>query len=522
MRNGFEAPVRYEGSSHTWSQVDKRPPRAGLYAAPAAWFYAFGDVHEKILSRAAAQWAREGSIDSGSADTGKIQATDVLRWAIDETRQSIHDSIPLWANQGLSYACRQTVWKDYAPDGDSVAFTTRLLEPEAQTLDQLYGCAPKDTILSGLDSTNSPSATVSQIWKRYSHFDLQFNAIHSVRLHEEQEREISQELQRESQIERPPPVRCVLPQVSRSTLKFLELGQLSLQDSHYTAPTMHSLDDTTIGEDAMASSGWSRKLAVSSDFKSTVLRDQTPMMQDNYLRPVNYFLCSRVSEQCLLISPHEANELYHRIKESKIVSMHIYAPRARRSQKSFETLDYYALRAGWDTPMEKKPVDDALLRQLNLFSGQLVFRSEAEYRAVCSFLGLYIPKSSSETKLMTNDGEEVILGPGDFVKPEWRSALGMESSHGETEFLTSQVQLLSELYQMRGKGIDFGKTQVGRMLDGKVLKSTEWADGVCSEEWVKKTETVKAEAESGKAADHDLGNTGQSVQTEVSSEEGGY
>lgn len=108
-------------------------------------FVAFGEVHEKIQSRAAAR-TRQGA-------RAKVKAVDVVRWVIDETRLTMNEAIPLWANQGLYYQLPLKAWETYATTSDRYAFVTSLLEQESQPLSELYGYSAKPGLLAELHAT---------------------------------------------------------------------------------------------------------------------------------------------------------------------------------------------------------------------------------------------------------------------------------------------------------------------------------------------------------------------------------
>jgi len=86
----------------------------------------------------------------------------------------------------------------------------------------------------------------------------------------------------------------------------------------------------------------------------------------------------------VIISPFEANNLMPQIETSTAVHLHLYAPRSNLAFQPLDHLKLYtvpALPADWTVPVE-------LVLQINLFAGQLYFRSYNEYKAACEFLGL--------------------------------------------------------------------------------------------------------------------------------------
>lgn len=463
-------------------------------------FVAFGEVHEKILAGAAARLSLlEVEVT--------VESIDVLRWTIDETRHAMKDSIPLWANQGLAYQFRHQAWNSYIMTGNRGALINGLLEQESQTLEELYGYSTNSGGLGALQRTPGGlsqhiNPDIRAIWEHYKKFGLDTAAMGSVRLQEEQEREIALEIEHERQIERPPAMKEALHFVSPATLHFVRHGILPPSCNQYVAPALNGLCTTSLHQKVRQSVGWSVHLAASADFVTTVAADARTVVLDQFLRPVTWILRSRKSPAWLIISPHEANEVYHLVKNSNQVSLHIYAPRTRRSQRHFEDFRYCVVGAGSELPPNyiRHPSDVETLRQLNLFAGQLVFRSSAEYRAVADFLGLYIGKRAicdrngdatigddNGMLISPGTGEPIKLGPAGFVSPESRAALGMTSGdlgNGRWRFRNSPVGMLVDLLEMRGKGLPFGDSMVGGMLDGRLVRDEEFEDGMGQEEAV--------------------------------------
>lgn len=129
---------------------------------------------------------------------------------------------------------------------------------------------------------------------------------------------------------------------------------------------------------------WPQDLLVTSDFANTVLQsDNEPL--DQYLRPVHWIVSiqCRNAISCVIISPHEANELMPLVRGNRKVTLHIYTPRLSLSNRSLEDLAFCAIPAVSNTW-----VAPSLAPQINLFAGQLYLRDVWEYFALCRFLGL--------------------------------------------------------------------------------------------------------------------------------------
>jgi hypothetical protein len=140
----------------------------------------------------------------------------------------------------------------------------------------------------------------------------------------------------------------------------------------------------TSASTAFEPGAWPQDLLVTSDFVNTVLQsDNEPL--DQYLRPVHWIVSIKYKNtiSCVIISPHEANELMPLVRGNRKVTLHIYTPRLSLSNRSLEDLAFCAIPA-----VSKLWVAPSLAPQINLFAGQLYLRDAWEYFALCRFLGL--------------------------------------------------------------------------------------------------------------------------------------
>jgi hypothetical protein len=132
-----------------------------------------------------------------------VTSLNVVEWALTQTCNIFESLGPLWAFQGLHYHRRVGEW-DKLLRG-SVTPEEAILhirEPEAQTLSQLYAPwdGPESSPLDGiLNQQDIVIQELLRVW-RGSGQSLQWGP----QLHEEQERQIRYEVQREQQICRPP------------------------------------------------------------------------------------------------------------------------------------------------------------------------------------------------------------------------------------------------------------------------------------------------------------------------------
>ena len=68
----------------------------------------------------------------------EITSEDVLAWSMIETTVQMQTYATLWANQGFSFANRQSAWEAYKA-GSPIKLSGTLREKESHTLNELYG-----------------------------------------------------------------------------------------------------------------------------------------------------------------------------------------------------------------------------------------------------------------------------------------------------------------------------------------------------------------------------------------------
>ncbi|KAI0297839.1 hypothetical protein B0F90DRAFT_1811021 [Multifurca ochricompacta] len=257
---------------------------------------------------------------------------------------------------------------------------------------------------------------------------LGMRTLADVRMAEEQEREVNHEIERERQVERPPkvyPAQHVICDVIRAFVRTGILAKSSRYILPLFAPTgIHTALDSV--------SEWSPSPLATADFATTTTNSNGSELTD-YLRPINWVLSSGSGKDStvIVISPHEANEV-------------------TASMRSFSDLGFYSIpvlpTGSWSPPAHVR-------MELNLFAGQLYFDSREEYERICALLALHMVHPSAER--IEVDG---------FVPPQYRTG---ESS----PFTTSKITLFKKLIGLRRKGMAYGGTDLGRVLDARPLSS---------------------------------------------------
>ncbi|OJJ43588.1 hypothetical protein ASPZODRAFT_28243 [Penicilliopsis zonata CBS 506.65] len=347
-----------------------------------------------------------------------ITVSDVLCWVISETATDMRRSIPLWAAQGRRFQRQEALWE---ADVDSV-HAQLFLEDESQSLSERYQPKQQEVI------DTAPADAITARCREFDNLDL------AAHFHEEQERELSPEIEQERHVQRPPPVDPAKHAIHPDVHRFISTGMKATSSAFI--PAFEALENTSIAG-TFDLSQFPRNLWVTDDFARTVLARGA---SDLYQRGVQWIITSQFS--MVIVSPYEADQLIDSIKKSTHVTLHIYGPRQNQRFRSLDSLDWYSVPSGRTVPRES-------IVQLNLFAGQLYLGTFEEYVEVCNFLNLAW-ESTRDDQRIAADG---------FILDQTQSR----------RFKTSPVQFLRGLLQsIRAHG-GMDRTHLGRMLDGVLL-----------------------------------------------------
>ena len=338
-------------------------------------FFAPPEVHQHI-------------IDITGWHAKKLTGYDVVAWSLEQSCLSIERSQPLRVIQGIGHQRRQHMLKaffdafprvnDLAKDVNrSKVFVKRFREKEEQTLEDLYGPtsvvrdvfagAPDSEIIRGL----------KEIWKS---FDSKSLAIAS--MHEEHEREIAPEIEKEVAVQRPRKVIPLGPIVDPHLRTFILNGQP--KETRNFARAFNSVLNRSSAKEMDAGPVWAH-IKVTRDYVNTIERAPSGVYND-YFRPVNWVLTSKRTATptfFLLISQHEVNELLDDIRSlNSAVHLHQYEPRVNKSMRSID---------GSATPMlastrQWRNTNLDLRQELHLYAGQLYLNSYADYQVLFEML----------------------------------------------------------------------------------------------------------------------------------------
>ncbi|KAK2813760.1 hypothetical protein FQN50_000158 [Emmonsiellopsis sp. PD_5] len=416
-----------------------------LFCAPA-------DIQRQILQRSGKQACRD------------IEISDVLKWCISETWAHTRKCAPLWATQGLRYLRHSIAWAN-ASNADSEGFPMDMakciLEKEAQSIEERYGIeksiSEEQVILGGKeDMSLAPrEKQVDAIRAKCRYFDTK--SFNSAALQEEQERELSPEMEREQQVEPPPSLKPAQHSLHANVRQFLSTGEFP-QSSEGFRPAFQILNQTAAAKH-FDQAAWGKELLVTADFARTVVTQSQDLL-DSYIRPVHWIASGKKGKgfRFVIISPYEANEAMAFMRDGKGATLHIYAPRTGLTMRPMDDLSFGSLPHSPAFPPNIRTL------QLNLFAGQLYLKDYAEYVSVCRFLGLVHCPPGGNVRAAA-DG---FVTPSDRTDYDWV----MEA---KCKFTKSPVELLKELMALRRKGQGISRSHIGAILNGALLtKETQF------------------------------------------------
>ncbi|KAL4786734.1 hypothetical protein BJX76DRAFT_365229 [Aspergillus varians] len=371
------------------------------------------------------------SLNKGDAT---ITSYEVISWVLEQTCTHLDKLQPLWAWNGLQYFRCLQIWEGFREGLSKLEeITPRIQESESKSLSQLY--APWEdppyslNALQALALNNPTAGELLEKWKGA--------ASATVYLHEEQEREITQEVQREQHVFLPPFVQPLKNKVHGDMVYFVKNGLFPrTYASDAVRPAFECLSRTSAGQFKFPSMIGS-DLYASVDFLDTISQGAS-QVDDEFLKPVHWVLSNVNNQQLLIVSQFEANNLLPSIRASEKVALHMYAPRTTKDMCSFSKLDFLTIGKTRDNFQ----ISPELIQALEIFSGSLYFDSFDEYQSACHFFGfktddsLDIPEDS-----VTSDG---------FVNEQARNQVGWPMN-------------------IRTKGHGFSQSHIGSIVEAQRL-----------------------------------------------------
>ncbi|PPJ57158.1 hypothetical protein CBER1_08454 [Cercospora berteroae] len=389
-----------------------------------------------------------------------ITLADVLLWTISETHKEIRRCMPLWQVQGERFCRQASLWGERQENQDmSQDLAERFQEDEAQSIEQRYRARQAQSQPTHLrDSSDGRLRLIAQ--RCEEHDDLNLNAS---TLQEEQERELSPEIEQERQVQRPHAAEPAKHTLHKDVIAFAKQGTYSSTSSAYM-PAFQALIDTSAAKGFQpAQLRKDANLLVSVDFVETIQRSGvSSYISDSFQRSVNWLLSTKTPkgdkiERILIISPFEANQLYPSMSRSK-ATLHLYKPRSNSGYVPLDRLDFHTV------PIQSVPiVPRSLAVQLNLFAGQLYISSYEDYLEICKFLGLSTRAVTEGMAGWQQDATGFILGDDQGRRG------------GESGLEKSPVNFMKVLMaKIRKNGESIAKTQMGELLEGKLFQQSDF------------------------------------------------
>ena len=306
----------------------------------------------------------------GLSRTARPQVSDIIEWSILETLSEIDRYIPQWAEQGVDHYQRNQA---YTQSSNVKPLRDVWVQRESRTLEELYGLRASST-----DATNHPAFQLPHIQKRLEEIGI------TQLLHkgygEEQEREVSQEVEEEREVERPRKIQAVTPSLHIDVVKFIQSGNFDTRSKQF----LPAADLVPLFQLAVKAT-WGNGLYMTKEFARTIASTGSQTLLD-FLRPVHWVVSGRTCSVFVLLGQDEVNKLLPVIRKSQHSRLHMFNPRVTEWMASFSDLSFYTV-SGAMSPSPVKPSIE-LQGQLTLVSGQVYLDNMEMYREVERLLGI--------------------------------------------------------------------------------------------------------------------------------------
>ncbi|KAK7542178.1 uncharacterized protein J3D65DRAFT_583432 [Phyllosticta citribraziliensis] len=423
---------------------------------------------------------------SEKTDEAELDSTDVLKWALSQTCSTKDGIRPLYVAQGLEYCHRSRICSKFLhdmgamPSDDDMpseeailCFNKEISEPDARQLKEMYGAeANKNTVRPCLLDESAQKDPLAQPLVREWRA-LQNQARKDPTFEDEQEREISHEVEQLRDIQKAPAAAAHIHELHDDVINFVKTGTWDRLEGCPFYPAFEALRNTTAHKKLPKNSNCCG-VFVTRDFIKTVHQGEEPD-QDQFIRPVKWVVSSTKTSDLVVISPFEANEMLLEFQKSTAVRLHTYSAMTSRSMKSFSDLSSFTItgiKPGALTAGEQASRQMAIA-QLDIFAGCLFLKDFDSYLVACDFLGLNIRKNRhptnsrkrqkiSKTKAVRIDG----IGQDGFTEPNVRKEM---DPNWESPFESSPLPFLRALIGIRRKGQAYAQTHMGSVLNARPL-----------------------------------------------------
>ncbi|KAL9048999.1 MAG: hypothetical protein Q9162_007441 [Coniocarpon cinnabarinum] len=297
---------------------------------------------------------------------------DVGAQVIDMTNYEICCS---WLNKWVTQKIRCDAQRRIYNQEDGSIFTRahamKLLEGDAQTIEERYGTAlaePNGDYLSTHQSVDDALQAKEQ--------EFAISLRQSSTYAEEQERELSPEIEQEREVERPNPEKPHVHVMHADVLALVRSGTFNKASAAFV-PAFEVFQQTT-ARALCKTDEFSERIWVTQDFVDTI-EPSVPCNLDLFLKQVHWILRFREGEKigCVVLSPYEANEAMPNVLRYGATELVVYSPRVSRTPRPFDEFSFgYVDHAS--LPMNKR-----LDIFLGLFAGQLYLKDYQQYKDLC-------------------------------------------------------------------------------------------------------------------------------------------
>ncbi|KAJ5124379.1 uncharacterized protein N7515_008204 [Penicillium bovifimosum] len=378
-------------------------------------------------------------------------SADVLRWSMLQTCDALDNLRPLWANQGLQYYRKIALWdllvKDVKESNPPTQVAIAMQEPEGKTLLQHYLPSDADRV-SALDDIAPDDPNIEEVRVLLDALrSTTGQAVRSAYLHEEQEREIASEVEREREVARPPNYIPHKHRLHKDIVYFAKFGKFPGDQPSRSALTLafEGLTNTSVG-DTEYPDGLGPGLYASWDFIRTVQVRENDI-EDEFCKAPHWVLSSVHNNDLLIVSQYEANAVLPIIRRSTHSRLNIYTARFTKPMRSFGNLDFFGIGSGCPMPTQR------MRCCLELFAGSLYFDNFEEYKYFRDFLGLL-------TGHYENIPQGGITSEG-FVKFFTRFRLRWPL---DSPFMVNPLPFLAALVDIRTRGGGYQQSHVGSVI----------------------------------------------------------
>ncbi|KAG7450742.1 uncharacterized protein BT62DRAFT_533162 [Guyanagaster necrorhizus] len=157
-------------------------------------------------------------IAAKKSESAALETIDVLRWVMIETCDGITYHVPHWAQQGLDYFRRRDAWDAFIDSELADHLLHPWIQPEGRSLVDLYG------VNTSTATINESLMSIPGLRDRCRKIGVTF--VSGSNMDEKQEREVSQEIEREQRIERPAKCEPATHSILRHIRSLLETGTI--------------------------------------------------------------------------------------------------------------------------------------------------------------------------------------------------------------------------------------------------------------------------------------------------------